>query len=93
MSKEYKNVFLVATATIAGGMFCNYSRNIMEGIAANCPAFSLLPDALFVIAFALFIAAIIMIVLSQERATFVLLALAAIAALAGGITSLVQVFF
>lgn len=90
MAQKYKNFYLVIIAAIAGGMFCNHVRNLILGVIMLVPTLELLPDALFVVAFALLIIVTLMYTMSQERAANILLILAIATVLVGGITALVQ---
>ncbi len=92
MTQKYKNFYLVIIAAVAGGMFCNHIRNIFLGAITGTSALGLLPDVIFVVAFALLIIVTLMYTMSQERAANILLILAIVAVLAGAVIALIQVF-
>ena len=90
MTQKYKNFYLAIIAAIAGGMFCNHIRNMFLGAIMGITTLDLLPDAIFVVAFALLIIVALMHTMSQERAANILLILALTAVLIGGIIAIIQ---
>lgn len=90
MTQKYKNFYLVIIAAIAGGMFCNHIRNMFLGAIMGITTLDLLPDVIFVVAFALLIIVALMHTMSQERAANILLILALTAVLIGGIIAIIQ---